>query len=168
MFTINKLTDGSLNYLKLTKADSLSFVVEVYNPTDNQPYQFKQGDKITLLVKRFYSDQNALMQVDGNIISNTNIATFNLGGVDTNSLTYGGYRLSVDIQENLPIGIFTLPPTVNITCYCNDENYSFLNICFAPPSNTYIGKWQTIMLDKAGKGENKPTSFHVVIQATGF
>jgi len=86
----------------------------------------------------------------------------------TSSSPYGSYRLSYDIQENLPVGIFTLPPAINLMCYVNNENYSFLNICSAPPSNTYIGKWQTIMLDKDGKGENKPTSFHLVIQATGF
>lgn len=86
----------------------------------------------------------------------------------TTSSPYGSYRLSINIQENLPTNIFTLPPTIDMMCYCNNENYSFLNICSAPPSKAYTGKWQTIMLDKAGTVENKPTSFHLVIKATGF
>lgn len=41
-------------------------------------------------------------------------------------------------------------------------------MAIAPPSKTYIGKWQTPMLDKAGAGENQPITIHYVVTATGF
>ena len=41
-------------------------------------------------------------------------------------------------------------------------------MAIAPPSKTYIGRWQTHMLDKAGAGENQPTTIHYVITSMGF
>lgn len=91
IFLINKNQDGTLNYLKATKSDSLSFVVECVNPIDNQQYQFVTGDKITLYIKRFYTDQSALVKIDGTPIIGTGVATFSIGGADTLQLNYGGY-----------------------------------------------------------------------------
>ena len=41
-------------------------------------------------------------------------------------------------------------------------------VFFNETSTAYIGKWQIIMLDKAGGGVNKPEGIHVVISAQGF
>lgn len=109
MFTIEKLSDGSLNYIKLTKSDSLSFIIEIFSPIDNQPYKLQQGDKVTLYVKRFYSDQNVLLQVDGVTTLDTNLVIFNIGGTQTNSLDYGGYIMQIVLLKSNAV------ETANIT-----------------------------------------------------
>lgn len=80
----------------------------------------------------------------------------------------GCYRCAMDIQENLPTGLFTLAPSINLICYCDNTNYSFITNCIQSPSKDFIGKWEVIMLDKGDTSAVQPTTIHAVMQAIGF
>lgn len=72
------------------------------------------------------------------------------------------------ISENLPSNIFTIPPTIKMNAYC-DNNFGLVLSDILPPSTAYTGTTDIYLVDKDNQGKpSYPTTFHYIITAIGF
>jgi len=99
MFQIIKNTNGTLKSFRLTKNDSASFLVQVVNPVDGQPYSFQTNDTINFVVSKFYTSGTSLINVSGIPILGTSYANFYIQGSDTVDLNLGTYLLQVILLQ---------------------------------------------------------------------